>query len=130
HTHTHTHAHTHTTHTHSPLWFDVGARADVVLGGAHKLVVEDPLWLVVQHRRGMKLHHLVVLHRQVVTRPLQVSHLRTPQSVNTRAHTHTHTHTPTHTTHTHTEAASHRFDVAVQEADRVDALDGVEHLPA
>src|SRR4029434_1443096 len=105
HTHTHTHAHTHTTHTHSPLWFDVGARADVVLGGEHKLVVEDPLWLVVQHRRGMKLHHLVVLHRQVVTRLLQRRHLRKQQRDQTRALTHTLTHTP----HTHTHTHTHTF---------------------
>ena len=59
----------------SPLWFDVGDGPDVVLGGEHELGVEDPLGLVVEARRRVDLHDLVVLHRQVVTRPLQVRDL-------------------------------------------------------
>lgn len=35
-----------------PLWFDVGAGADVVLGGQHKLIVYHQLRLVVAHRTG------------------------------------------------------------------------------
>lgn len=58
-----------------PLWFDVGARADVVLGGEHELVVENPLGLVVQNCRGVELDNLVVLHRQVMPCTLQVGYL-------------------------------------------------------
>lgn len=61
----------------SPLWFDVGARSDVILGGEHKLVVKHPLWLVVQHSGGVQLYHLVVLRSQVMARALQVSDLFT-----------------------------------------------------
>lgn len=62
-----------------PLRFDVSARADVILGGEHKLVVKHPLRLVVQHSGGVQLYDLVVFHRQVVARALQVSDLFTPQ---------------------------------------------------
>ena len=58
-----------------PLRLDVGAGADVVLGGQHKLVVQHPLRLVVEHCGRVQLHHLVVLHCQVVARALQVSDL-------------------------------------------------------
>ena len=58
-----------------PFWFDVCTRADVVLGCEHKLVVEHPLRLVIQDGGGVQLHHLVVLHCQVVARALQVSDL-------------------------------------------------------
>lgn len=59
----------------APLWFDVGARADVILGGEHKLVVQHPLGLVVQHGGRVQLHHLVVLHGQVMACALQMSNL-------------------------------------------------------
>lgn len=58
-----------------PLWFDVGAGADVVLGGQHKLIVHHPLRLVVQHSGGVQLDHLVVLHSQVVACTLQMGYL-------------------------------------------------------
>ena len=60
-----------------PLRLDVCAGSDVVLGGEDELVVEDPLGLVVETRARVELHHLVVLHGQVVTRPLQVGNLKT-----------------------------------------------------
>ena len=60
-----------------PLRLDVCAGSDVVLGGEDELVVEDPLGLVVQTRARVELHHLVVLHGQVVSRPLQVGDLKT-----------------------------------------------------
>lgn len=62
-----------------PFWFDVSARADVVLAGEHKLIVKHPLRLVVQHSGWVQLHHLVVLHGQVMSGALQVSDLFTPQ---------------------------------------------------
>ncbi len=62
-----------------PLWFDVSARADVILGGEHKLVVKHPLRLVVQHSGRVQLHDLVVLHSEVMAGALQVSDLFTPQ---------------------------------------------------
>lgn len=68
----------------SPLWSDAGARADVVLGGEHKLVVEHPVRLVVQHSGGVQLDHLVVLHRQVLACALQVRHLSQRSHVITR----------------------------------------------
>ena len=59
-----------------PLRLDVCAGSDVVLGGEDELVVEDPLGLVVETRARVELHHLVVLHGQVVTRPFQVGDLK------------------------------------------------------
>ena len=53
-----------------PFWFDVCTRADVVLGCEDELVVEHPLGLVVQDGGGVQLHHLVVLHGEVMTRAL------------------------------------------------------------
>lgn len=59
-----------------PLWLDVCTSANVVFGGENEFVVEDPLRFVVQDRRRVQLDHLVVFHSQVMTRALQVSHLR------------------------------------------------------
>ena len=59
----------------SPLWLDVDDCADVVLCCEHELGVEEPLGLVVEAGGRVDLHDLVVLDRQVVTRPLQVSNL-------------------------------------------------------
>ena len=44
-----------------PLWFDVSASSDVILGSQHKLIVEHPLWLVVQACARMKLNNLAVV---------------------------------------------------------------------
>jgi len=46
-----------------PLRLDVGAGPDVVLGGQHKLVVQNPFRLVVETGGGVKLDHLVILDR-------------------------------------------------------------------
>ena len=46
------------------------------LGGEYELVVEDPLWLVVEAGGGVQLHDLVVLHGQVVAGPLEVRNLK------------------------------------------------------
>lgn len=61
-----------------PLWFDVSACADVILGSQHKLIVKHPLRLVVQHSGWVQLYDLVVLHRQVMACALQVSDLFAP----------------------------------------------------
>ncbi len=63
-----------------PFGFDISAGADVVLGGQHKLVIENPLGLVVQYGGRVQLDHLVVLHRQIVAGALQVSNLITPET--------------------------------------------------
>ena len=42
----------------SPLCLDVGARSDVVFAGEDKLVVQDPLRLVVETRARVELNHL------------------------------------------------------------------------
>lgn len=55
---------------------DVEDGADVVARGQHKFLVQRPLGLVVQARGRVQVHHLVVLHRQVVPRALQVRHLQ------------------------------------------------------
>lgn len=57
------------------LTLNVRNSSDVVLGSEDKLVVEDPLWFVVQAGGGMQLHHLVILDGQVLTRPLEMCHL-------------------------------------------------------
>ncbi len=62
-----------------PFAFDVCDSADVIARGQHKLLVQRPLRLVVQAGGGVQVHHLIVLHRQVVPRPLKVRHL-TPQN--------------------------------------------------
>ena len=54
----------------APVWFDVCDGSDVVLSGEHELVVQNPLRFVIQTRGRMELDDLVVLHRQVVSRPL------------------------------------------------------------
>ena len=41
-----------------PLCFDIGAGSDVVLAGQHKLVVQNPLWLVVEARARVELYNL------------------------------------------------------------------------
>ncbi len=61
---------------HQPLRLDVRDCADVVFGGEDELVVQNPLWFVVQARRRVKLHDLVVLHGQVMTAAFQVSNLK------------------------------------------------------
>ena len=58
-----------------PLWFDIGHRPYIVLGGQHKLGVQHPLGLVIQTRGGMDLYDLVVLDRQVVASALQMGNL-------------------------------------------------------
>lgn len=63
-----------------PFGFDISAGADVVLGGQHKLVIENPLGLVVQYGGRVQLDHLVVLHREIVAGALQVSNLITPET--------------------------------------------------
>ena len=50
--------------------------ASTFLGGEDELVVEDPLRFVVEAGGGVQLHDLVVLHGQVVTRPLEVRNLK------------------------------------------------------
>ena len=60
-----------------PVWFDVCDGSDVVLSGEHELVVQNPLGFVVQTRGRMELYDLVVLYRQVVSRPLQMCDLST-----------------------------------------------------
>ncbi len=62
-----------------PFGLDISAGADVVLGGQHKLVIENPLGLVVQYGGRVQLDHLVVLHREIVSGALQVSNLITPE---------------------------------------------------
>lgn len=59
-----------------PLWLDVCASADVVLGGEDKFIVEHPLRLVVQDCGGMQLDHLVVFYCEVMTCTLQMCHLQ------------------------------------------------------
>ena len=46
------------THTHTPFCLDVGAGPDVVFAGEHKLIVQDPLRLMVETRTRMQLNHL------------------------------------------------------------------------
>jgi len=58
-----------------PFRFDISHCANVVLCGQDKLIVQNPLRLVIQTRRWMKLHNLVVLHSQVMTSSLKVRHL-------------------------------------------------------
>ena len=41
-----------------PLWFDIRACSDIILGGQHKLIVENPFWLVVKTCARMKLDNL------------------------------------------------------------------------
>lgn len=53
-----------------PLGFYVGHRPNVVLGCQYELVVQHPLGLVVQTRRGVQLDDLVVLDGQIVAGPL------------------------------------------------------------
>lgn len=59
-----------------PLWLDVCTSADVVFGGENEFVVEHPLRFVVQDCRRVQLDHLVVFYSQVMTRALQMSHLK------------------------------------------------------
>ena len=54
---------------------DVEDGADVVARGQHKLLVQRPLGLVVQAGGRVQVHHLVVLHGQVVPRALQMRDL-------------------------------------------------------
>ena len=68
-----------------PLRLDVCAGSDVVLGGEDELVVEDPLGLVVEAGRGVQLHDLVVLHGQVVPRPLKVRNLKHKLMANSKS---------------------------------------------
>ena len=49
--------HTHT-HTHTPFCLDVSAGPYVVFAGEHKLIVQDPLRLMVETRTRMQLNHL------------------------------------------------------------------------
>lgn len=63
-----------------PFGFYISAGADVVLGGQHKLIVENPLGLVVQYGGRVQLDHLVVLHCEIVAGALQVSNLITPKT--------------------------------------------------
>ena len=58
-----------------PFALDVSDGADVVARRQHKLLVQRPLRLVVQAGGGVQVHHLVVLHRQIVARPLKMRHL-------------------------------------------------------
>ena len=46
------------THTHTPFCLDVSAGPDVVFAGEHKLIVQDPLRLMVETRTRMQLNHL------------------------------------------------------------------------
>ena len=59
-----------------PVGLDVRHRPNVILRGQHELVVEDPLRFVVQTGGRVQLNHLVILHGQVMTSALQMSHLR------------------------------------------------------
>jgi len=43
---------------HQPLTTNGGDSANVILGGEHEFVVENPLWLVVQTRGRMQCDHL------------------------------------------------------------------------
>lgn len=56
--------------------FDVGHGANVVFGGEHKLVVDDPVRFVVEASRGVQLHNLVVFDCEVVACSLQVGNLQ------------------------------------------------------
>jgi len=60
---------------HEPFPMHRRNRANEVLGRKDELVVDDPLWLVVQHRTGMDGHHLIVLNGEIHARSLQVRNL-------------------------------------------------------
>lgn len=62
--------------THAPLRVDGRDGADVVLAREDEVGVEGPGGLHVQHRGRVDGHDLVVLHRQVLPRLLQVRHLK------------------------------------------------------
>lgn len=51
---------------HQPLPANVGERPHVVPRGLHELVVEDPLGLVRERRRGVQRDELVVFHGLVL----------------------------------------------------------------
>lgn len=55
--------------------FDVCDSPDVVFGGEDKLVVQDPLWLVVKAGGRVELNHLVVFDGHVMACTFQVSNL-------------------------------------------------------
>ena len=59
-----------------PFGADFCAGPDVVFGGEHKLVVQHPFGLVIQTRRRVDVHCLIVLHCQVEPAPLQMRHLQ------------------------------------------------------
>ncbi len=59
-----------------PLWLNICAGPNVVLCGEDELVVENPLWLVVQTGGRVQLDNLVVLDGQVVPGALQVGNLK------------------------------------------------------
>ena len=58
-----------------PLGLHVRHCSDVVLGGQNKLVVENPLRLVIEAGGWVKLDDLVVLDGQIVASPLKMRHL-------------------------------------------------------
>jgi len=61
--------------TDEPFCFDVRHSANVVLCCQYKLVVQNPLRLVIQTGGWMQLYYLIVLHSQIMTSPLKMCHL-------------------------------------------------------
>jgi len=58
------------------LTFNVRHSANVIFGGEHKLVIDDPVGFVVEASRGVQLHNLIILDCEVVACSLQVSNLQ------------------------------------------------------
>ena len=48
-----------------PLWLHICAGSDVILCSQHKLIVENPLWFVIQTCAGVKLNNLKKKHNIV-----------------------------------------------------------------
>merc|ERR1719175_503949 len=53
----------------------IRACTDVILSGQDKLIVENPLWLVVKTRARMKLDNLVIFDCEIMSCSLQMRHL-------------------------------------------------------
>mmetsp|Transcript_7553 Transcript_7553/g.46424 ORF Transcript_7553/g.46424 Transcript_7553/m.46424 type:complete len:288 (-) Transcript_7553:1343-2206(-) len=58
-----------------PFSFHNRVSADVVLCGQDKLMIEHPVWLLIQNTGRMKENNLIVLGCEVMTRPLFVCNL-------------------------------------------------------
>lgn len=57
------------------LTFNIGNSSNVVLGGQHEFIVNDPIRLMIQTRRRMQLNDLVILDGQVVACSFQMGNL-------------------------------------------------------